>query len=277
MFAISAVLLLLVSLTILGTGIIIEQTVSQDTQRSLGTPVEVVSIGANAILSIGLIFVYLRIRDIQRDQEKWMQKQTETQKGQQELMEDSHRPLLQVINVDSYDGFIWPKIRNIGNGPTTEMAATIHFHIPNLEKSIDTDAYQMSHSADSDALELGADEASEIGSLSPGETGKMATEIRSPNLDPSGNIGPISVLINQLADEGVDKIQFQIEISYEHLMSTKGTGRHYLELRETSIQPQMSLNSLVDEAQKVADLECAETVGNFNRPGTYYDREESLS
>ena len=83
---------------------------------------QLLSIGLSFVTSVLLIGIYgvLAIRQ---------GSQNELQEGQQKLMEASHEPILQVLDVDSYDQFLWPKIRNIGNGPMKDMGVKLHFYV----------------------------------------------------------------------------------------------------------------------------------------------------
>jgi hypothetical protein len=162
-------------------------------------------------------------------------------------------------------------MRNIGNGPTKDMRAAIHFYYEPEDLEVDTEEAPLTHSADSDAVDVPAGEAAEIGSLSPGETGKLAAELRTPRLDGGGNPGPMGYLMRDFDDRGIDDVVYQIEILYDHLMRTKGTGRHYLKLRELEVQPELSVDSVIQHGEETTDPELIEQAGNFREPGTYYD------
>lgn len=225
---------------------------------------QLLSIGLSFVTSILLLGIYgvLAVRQ---------GNQNELQEGQQRLMEASHEPLLQVLDVDSYSDFIWPKIRNIGNGPTRDMRAAIHFYYEPDDLEVNTEEAPLTHSADSDAVDVPAGEAAEIGSLSPGETGKLAAELRTPRLDDGGDPGRMGFLMSDLNDRGIDEVVYQIEIQYDHLMRTKGTGRHFLKLRQLEVRPELSVDSVIRHGEKTTDLELTEQAGNLRKPGTYYE------
>jgi len=58
------------------------------------SPLEIVGLAINTILTIGLLFIYTQIRTIQADQEQWMESQTKIQDRQADLMEAQYTPLL---------------------------------------------------------------------------------------------------------------------------------------------------------------------------------------
>jgi hypothetical protein len=129
---------------------------------------QLLSIGLSFVTSVLLIGIYgvLAVRQ---------GSQNELQEGQQKLMEASHEPILQVLDVDSYGQFLWPKMRNIGNGPMNDMGVRLHFYVEGQDITIDSEGDPLTHSADSDAVDVPPEEASEIGSLSPGQIGKLST------------------------------------------------------------------------------------------------------
>lgn len=237
---------------------------------------QLLSIGLSFITSVLLIGIYgvLAVRQ---------GNQNELQEGQQRLMEASHEPLLQVLDVDSYSEFIWPKMRNIGNGPTKDMRAAIHFYHEPRDLKVDTEEAPLTHSADSEAIDVPAGEAAEIGSLSPQETGKLAAELRTPRLDGDDSPGPMGYLMNDFDERGIEEVVYQIEILYDHLMRTKGTGRHYLKLREVEVQRSLSVDSLIQHGEviqhreEITAAELIEEADNFSVPGTYYDDIEDQS
>lgn len=230
-----------------------------DTSNNL----QLLGIGLSFVTSVLLLGIYgvLAVRQ---------GSQNELQERQQKLMEASHEPLLQVLDVDSYSECIWPKMRNIGNGPTKDMRAAIHFYYEPEDLKVDTEEAPLTHSADSEAVDVPAGEAAEIGSLSPGETGKLAAELRTPGLDESGDPGPMGHLMNDFDDRGINEVVYQIEILYDHLMRTKGTGRHFLKLRELEVQRHFSVDSVIQHGEEITDAELIEKAGNFREPGTYY-------
>ena len=99
-----------------------------DTSNNL----QLLSIGLSFVTSVLLLGIYgvLAVRQ---------GSQNELQERQEKLMEASHEPLLQVLDVDSYSEFIWPKMRNIGNGPTKDMRAAIHFYYEPGDLKVDTE------------------------------------------------------------------------------------------------------------------------------------------
>lgn len=225
---------------------------------------QLLSIGLNFVTSVLLLGIYgiLAVRQ---------GSQNELQERQQKLMEASHEPLLQVLDVDSYSEFIWPKMRNIGNGPTKDIRATIHFYYESEDLEVNTEEVPLTHSADSGAVNVPAGEAAEIGSLSSGETGKLAAQLRTTGLDESGDPGPMGHLMNDFDDRGIDEVVYQIEILYDHLMRTKGTGRHFLKLRELEVQRHFSVDSVIQHGEEITDAKLIKKADSFREPRTYYD------
>jgi hypothetical protein len=225
---------------------------------------QLLSIGLSFVTSVLLLGIYGVLAVRQGNQNK-------LQEGQQRLMEVSHEPLLQVLKVDSYSEFIWPKMRNIGNGPTKDMRVAIHFYYEPESLEVNTKEAPLTHSADSDAVDVPAGEAAEIGSLSPGEAGKLAAELRAPRLDDDDDHGPMGYLMSDFNDRGIEEVVYQIEILYDHLMRTKGTGRHFLKLRNIEVQPNLSVDSVIQHGDETTAPELIEEAGNFRQPGTYYE------
>lgn len=223
---------------------------------------QLLSIGLSFVTSVLLIGIYgvLAIRQ---------GNQNELQEGQQKLMEASHEPILQVLDVDSYGQFLWPKMRNIGNGPMKDMGVKLHFYVENEDITVDSEGNPLTHSADSDAVDLPAGEAAEIGSLSPGQIGKLAAAIRTPRLDEEGE-GRLGYLMNDFDDRDIENVVYQIEIYYDHLMRTKGTGRHFLKLREVEVQRHLGVDSIRHD-EEYTKPELFDIASNFREPGTYYD------
>jgi hypothetical protein len=224
---------------------------------------QLLSIGLTFVTSVLLIGIYgiLAVRQ---------GSQNELQEGQQRLMEASHEPILQVLDVDSYGHFLWPKMRNIGNGPMNDMGVKLHFYVEDQGINIDSEGDPLTHSADSDAIDLPAGEASEIGSLSPGQIGKLAAAIRTPRLEQEGE-GRLGNLINDLVDRDIEEVVYQIEIYYDHLMRTRGTGRHFLMLRKVEVQRHLSVDSMIQHGEEYTNPELYAIAPNFREPGTYYD------
>ena len=224
---------------------------------------QLLGIGLSFITSVFLIAIYAVLAIRQGNQ-------NELQEGQQKLMEASHEPVIQVLDVDSYGQFLWPKLRNVGNGPTSDMGAAIHFYVEDAGIEIDTRGDRLTHSADSEAVDMSAKEAAEIGSLSPGETGKLAAAIRTPRLD-SEEEGRLGYLMNDFHDRDVEEVVYQVEVFYDHLMKTKGTGRQYLKLRKVEVQRHLGVDSLIRHSEEYTKPELFETASNLREPGTYYD------
>lgn len=229
---------------------------------SAGNNLQLLSIGLSFVTSVLLIGIY-GVLAVKQDS------QNNLQKRQQELMETNHEPLLQVLNVDSYSEFIWPKMRNVGNGPTKNMQVVMHFYAENENLEISTEESTLTHSADSDAVNLSAEEAAEVGSLSPGETGKLAGEVRTPRLK-SDKPDPMGYLMSDFADKDISEVFYQIEIMYDHLVPTKDTGRHFLKIRELDVRPELSVNSVIKNGEKTDNGEIIDEADNFRKPGTYY-------
>ncbi|WP_042664900.1 hypothetical protein [Haloferax sp. ATB1] len=224
---------------------------------------QLLSIGLNFVTSVLLIGIYgvLAIRQ---------GSQNELQEGQQKLMEASHEPILQVLDVDSYDQFLWPKIRNIGNGPMKEMGVKLHFYVEDEGITVDSDGDPLTHSADSDAVDLPVGEAAEIGSLSPGQIGKLAAAVRTPRLGEEDE-GRLGHLMNDFDERDIEEVVYQIEIYYDHLMRTKGTGRHFLKLRKVEVQRHLGVDPMIQHGEEYTQPELFDIAPNFREPRTYYD------
>lgn len=224
---------------------------------------QLLSIGLSFVTSVLLIGIYgvLAIRQ---------GSQNELQEGQQKLMEASHEPILQVLDVDSYDQFLWPKIRNIGNGPMKDMGVKLHFYVEDEGITVDSDGDPLTHSADSDAVDLPVGEAAEIGSLSPGQIGKLAAAVRTPRLGEEGK-GRLGHLMNDFDERDIEEVVYQIEIYYDHLMRTKGTGRHFLKLRKVEVQRHLGVDPMIQHGEEYTQPELFDIAPNFREPGTYYD------
>jgi len=230
-----------------------------DTSNNL----QLLSIGLSFVTSVLLIGVYgvLAVRQ---------GSQNELQKGQQRLMEASHEPILQVLDVDSYGQFLRPKMRNIGNGPMKDMGVRLHFYVEDQNITVDSEGDSLTHSEDSDAVDVPAGEAAEIGSLSSGQVGKLAAAIRTPRLDGEGETR-LGYLMNDLDDRDIEEVVYQIEIYYDHLMRTKNTGRHFLKLRKVEVQRQLSVDSMIRHGEEYTKPELFDVAPNLRDPGTYYD------
>ncbi|WP_367996038.1 hypothetical protein [Haloferax volcanii] len=224
---------------------------------------QLLSIGLNFVTSVLLIGIYgvLAIRQ---------GSQNELQEGQQKLMEASHEPILQVLDVDSYDQFLWPKIRNIGNGPMKDMGVKLHFYVEDESITVDSDGDPLTHSADSDAVDLPVGEAAEIGSLSPGQIGKLAAAVRTPRLGEESE-GRLGHLMNDFDERDIEEVVYQIEIYYDHLMRTKGTGHHFLKLRKVEVQRHLDVDPMIQHGEEYTQPELFDIAPNFREPGTYYD------
>lgn len=257
---------------------------SDFTSIRMGPRLTATGIIASGILTFALIAVYRDIGQIQGDQAEKMGEQRDLQKevvdiqnqqkeimsNQENLMEASYEPILQVLDIDSYGQFLWPKIRNIGNGPMNDMGVKLHFYVEDQGTTIDSEGDPLTHSADSDAIDLPAGEAGEIGSLSPGQIGKLAAAVRTPRLEREGE-GRLGHLMNDLADRDIEEVVYQIEIYYDHLMRTKGTGRHFLMLRKVEVQRHLSVDSMIRHGEEYTNPELYTIAPNFREPGTYYD------
>jgi hypothetical protein len=224
---------------------------------------QLLSIGLSFVTSVLLIGIYSVLAVRQGSQ-------NELQEGQQRLMEASHEPILQVLNVDSYGQFLRPKMRNIGNGPMKDMSVKLHFYVEDESITVDSGGDRLTHSADSDAVDVSAGEAAEIGSLSPGQVGKLAAAIRTPRLN-EGDETRLGYLMNDLNDRDIEEVVYQIEIYYDHLMRTKGIGHHFLTLRKVKVQRHLSVDSLIQHGEEYTKPELFDIAPNFREPGTYYD------
>jgi hypothetical protein len=224
---------------------------------------QLLNIGLSFVTSVLLIGIYGVLAIRQGSQNK-------LQEGQQKLMEANHEPIVQVLDVDSYDQFLWPKIRNIGNGPMKDMGVKLHFYVEDEEISLDSEGDPLTHSADSDAVDLPAGEAAEIGSLSPGQIGKLAAATRTPHFDEEGE-DRLGHLMNGFDDRDIEGVVYQIEIYYDHLMRTKGTGRHFLKLRKVEVQRHLSVDQMIQHGEEYTQPELFEIAPDFREPGTYYE------
>jgi hypothetical protein len=224
---------------------------------------QLLSIGLSFVTSVLLIGIYgvLAVRQ---------SNQNELQKGQQKLMEASHEPILQVIDVDSYGQFLWPKMRNIGNGPMKDMGIRLHFYVEDQSITIDSEGDSLTHSADSDGVDVPDREKPEIGSLSPGQVGNLAAAIRTPRMNEDGE-ARLGYLMSDLYEEDIEEVVYQIEIYYGHLMRTKNAGRHFLNLRKVEVQNELGVDSLIQKGEEYTKPELFDIAPNLREPGTYYD------
>jgi hypothetical protein len=241
----------------------ISDSVGFFTTLSTSERLEATSIWASFLLTFALIVVY---RDIGATQSE----QTTEMNEQRKLIESRHEPVIQVLLLDSSGGFIWPKLRNIGNGLARNLTVVFHFYAEEADREINSKPARLTHSADSDAVDVSVPEAAEIDSLSPGETGKLAAEIRIPSLN-GDEYEPISVLMEELQSKNIQEIVFQVEITYDHLMPTRGKGRQFLKPRKIGVRPGLSVENMVKNSEILTDYSVFDEASNLREPRTYYD------
>jgi hypothetical protein len=125
--------------------------------------------------------------------------------------------------------------------------------------------------------EFSNQEISEISSLTPGQTGVLTAEIYTygPNerlgIDRTSKARGLGGLTRELSQRGGRTVYYQVEISFEHQMKTRGRGRFYLPARETYIENEVHISTLLDrEDSRELVLHQATSMG-FEEPGMYFD------
>jgi hypothetical protein len=66
-------------------------------------------------------------------------------------------------------------------------------------------------------------------------------------------------------------VVYQIEIYYDHLMRTKGTGRHFLKLRKVEVQRHLGVDQIIQYGEEYTQPELFDVAPNFREPGTHYE------
>jgi hypothetical protein len=217
---------------------------------------EFASIILSSISSAILVVLYFWLANIQSKQQK--------------LMEANQEPVIEVLDTDGYGRYLMLRMRNIGNGITREMGVKIHLYAKD-DLRIETRPEPLGHMKDSKVFEDSDVDTSEISSLAPGERGRLAAGIHVSSLENKDEIESFGGLTEELTDLGVDKVIYQIEIYYDHLMRTKGTARIYLRPKQSKIRGGMGVNTFVENSDNYTNTDIFGSSSNFRRSGTYYD------
>jgi hypothetical protein len=223
------------------------------------------SIFASGILSFALIAVYWDIRDTQAEQ-------TEILDSQQSLMEASHLPALDIRDIEPNpnDDELKMTVENTGNGPALSLSATIHI----CPVDPGSGSYSMPRFPNRENWyrPLTRDDGSGSTAIQTDDTGEYVVEVFVPDFSTRGSAVDVTRGINNLVDQGIQQVDLQVVVRFEHLIPTREPGFIYRRLRRADINQGMSFYDLWNSSSswvgQPIDFENSEEP--FRDQGQYY-------
>lgn len=226
------------------------------------------SIFASATLSFVLIAVYRDIGETQSEQKDIL-------KNQNSLMEASNEPSIDVTGIEiNGSNQIEVMIENAGNGPASSLSATIHFR----PVEPDSQPYNMPKFRNQENIfrPLTRDDSTGSTSIRAGKNDTYVAEIALPDFGSQGLWLPADQAVRNLRNSGIDEIDLQPVIRFDHLLPTKGKGYVYLKMRRCDISggnvnSESDLWSLSSKWVGMHPSQLDEQNLPFRDPGTYYE------
>jgi len=192
---------------------------------------------ASGLLTFVLIAVYRDIGETQSDQKEILE-------NQNSLMEASNLPSIDTLSSGiNNNGEIEVQLENTGNGPANSLSATIHFH----PVEPDSGSYSMPRfpNRENRFRSLTRDDSTGSTTIRDGRTDTYLAQVMIPDFTSQSVYHTAGHAIRDLTRMGIEEIDFQMVIRYDHLLPTKGQGYQYLQVRRCDIS-QGSVNSMYD-------------------------------
>lgn len=225
------------------------------------TEIDLIGIGANAILTIGLLYLYRKIVQSQEKQTEIQESQSETQSKQADIMESqaeillmNQTPIIVVEDIRGDNNDILLTLSNIGDGYLRELSVKMNY-IP-VDPGMNESGYNQD---DFDSVILVHPSREGIGGgvtggsvLAPNEESvTFRANAQLPALKPRGGVTTdFSHAIQEAYDEEISEIAFQIILVYRSVVPGSKRVQYGLEPRKLLLdQPDITFSEALDMSQ----------------------------
>lgn len=209
-----------------------------------------------ATLSAGLYALYLRMSTIQN-------KQADLQERQTNIMDSEQRPVIEVHRITAEGDTVTLELDNIGNGIARNLGVVFHVVCYN------SDTEERAYLSPPNSRNQLKNERGSIADLPPAreDLAELSTNVHvQSNLNPGLDRRLSPAIAERLDDSKTDfdQIYYQIEIVFDHLMSSSSqSGSKFLLPARVPINGQIDAEKLIENRNPVR--------GNFS---TYTESEE---